>query len=554
MSGEKYLAKHAGLMLILVTAMLTIMPLAYAETPAVPPSGGDVTALTDSGLVRGKVSDDGDVEIYQGIPYAAPPVANLRWAPPQPPAHWSGTRDAFEPGSPCPQTGRLASVNEDCLYLNVWAPREPSRDRLPVIVWIHGGGQLITTGSEYDGSRLVTRGTPVIAVTINYRLNIFAFFAHAELTAEDAAMGSGNYATLDQQFALKWVKRNIANFGGDPDNVTIAGESGGGQAVCILLVSPPAAGLFQRAITESAPCQDQYYPTLTASEAEGMKIASELGCSDVACLRKLPVAVLLAKQTGTAPVGQPATGGGAFPLPIRHAIAFGQFNKVPVMEGSTKDEALFFVPPAYDGVGKKVTEAQYPQIIATLFGEARSQAILEQYPTSNYPTPSYALVAVETDSAENGEATRNRLGACNTELANQLLAPWVPVYAYEFADENDPWPIPLFPLSTGGMKGAGHTSELPYLWKMDVPLSDAQQRLSTTMIKYWTNFAAHGDPNGDGLPAWPKFTSSSPQYMTFRTDRVAADATFRDVHKCKFWSEQGWANLYGSYDAPFPTH
>jgi para-nitrobenzyl esterase len=425
---------------------------------------------------------------------------------------------------------------------------------LPVIVWIHGGTQITTTGSEYDGSWLVTRGTPVIAVTINYRLNIFAFFAHAELTAENPAIGSGNYAALDQQFALQWVTRNIASFGGDPDNVTIAGNSGGGQAVCILLVSPPAAGLFQRAITESAPCQDQYYPTLTASEEAGAKIAAELGCSDVACLRKLPVAAILAKQTGIAPAGQPATGGGAFPLPIRHAIAFGQFNKVPVMEGSARDEALFFVAPAYDGAGKKVTEAEYPQIIAAIFGETRAPAIVEQYPTADYPTPSYALVAVETDSGENGEMTRNRLGACNTELANRLLAPWVPVYAYEFADENAPWPIPLFPLSTGGMKGAGHTSELPYLWKMDVALTDAQQRLSTTMIKYWTNFAAHGDPNGEGLPAWPKFSSSSPQSMTFRTDRVAAESTFRDVHKCKFWFEQGWTNLYGPYDAPFPTH
>jgi para-nitrobenzyl esterase len=325
-------------------------------------------------------------------------------------------------------------------------------DTTQIIAAGHRLDQQITTGSEYDGSWLVTRGTPVIAVTINYRLNIFAFFAHAQLNAEDPTMGSGNYAALDQQFALNWVKRNIANFGGDPYKVTIAGESGGGQAVCILLASPPAAGLFQRAITESAPCQDQYYPTLTASEEAGAKIASKLGCSDVACLRKLPAAAILAKQTGIAPAGQPATGAGAFPLPIRHAIAFGQLNKVPVMEGSTKDEALFFVAPAYDGVGKPVTEAQYPQIITTLFGEGRTPAILEQYPTSNYPTPSYALLAVETDSAENGEATRNRLGACNTELANRLLAPWVPVYAFEFADENAPWPIPLFPLSTGGMK------------------------------------------------------------------------------------------------------
>jgi para-nitrobenzyl esterase len=188
-SGEKYPEKHTGLLLILVTTMLTVVPLAYAETPAAPPIGGYATALTDSGLVRGKVSDGGDVEIYQGIPYAAPPVANLRWAPPQPPAHWSGIRDALMPGSPCPQTGRLASVNEDCLYLNVWVPHKSSRDRLPVIVCIHGGGQQVTTGSEYDGSWLVTRGTPVIAVTINYRLNIFAFFAHAELTAENPRWG-----------------------------------------------------------------------------------------------------------------------------------------------------------------------------------------------------------------------------------------------------------------------------------------------------------------------------------------------------------------------------
>jgi len=332
MSGENYPAINTGRLLIFATAMLTAAPLAWAEAAAVLPSGDYVTAATDSGLVRGKVSDDGDVEVYQGIPYAAPPIANLRWAPPQPPDHWSGVRDALKPGSPCPQTGRLASIDEDCLYLNVWAPHKSSRDKLPVIVWIHGGTQMVTTGSEYDGSWLVTRGTPVIAVTINYRLNIFAFFAHAQLTAENPAIGSGNYAILDQQFALQWVKRNIANFGGDPDNVTIAGNSGGGQAVCILLASPPAAGLFQRAITESAPCQDQYYPTLTASEQAGANVAAELGCSDVACLRKLPAAAILAKQAGIAPIGQPATGGGAFPLPIRHAIAFGQFNKVPVME------------------------------------------------------------------------------------------------------------------------------------------------------------------------------------------------------------------------------
>jgi para-nitrobenzyl esterase len=538
--------------LIMILALLTIVPSAQAAF---------VIASTDAGLVRGTVSDDGKVDVFQGLPYASPPVGNFRWAPPQPVVPWSGIRNALTPGSPCPQTGRLASINEDCLYLNVWGPHNEEAEgrphgRLPVIVWIHGGGQVSTTGSEYDGSRLVTRGQPVIAVTINYRLNIFAFFAHAGLTAEIPDLGSGNYATLDQQYALRWVRKNIANFGGDPDNITIAGESGGAQAVCILLASPPAAGLFQRAISESGPCQWQYYPTRTASEARGAQIAVELGCTQtenadvVACLRDQPTATILAKFSGLGPTAQPAVGGGAFPLPLRHAIAFGRFNMVPIIQGANKDENLFFVAPAYDGRGTPVTQAQYPQIIEQIFGAERTPAILEQYPTSNYRTPSYALTAVLTDSAENGTASRNRIGSCNTHLGNQLLASWVPVYAFEFADENAPFPIPLFPLPTGGMRGAGHTTELPYLWKMNVTLNPAQQRLSDTMIGYWTTFAARGNPNAEGLPTWPRYTNSDQQVISLKPDATSANSNFGEEHKCKFWSEQGFDNLYGPYQTP----
>ena len=204
---------------------------------------------TASGLVRGTTSADGSVAIFQGIPYAAPPVGQLRWAAPQPPAAWSGVRDALQTRSPCPQTGQYASLNEDCLYLNVWAPVRYANKKLPVMVWVHPGGQTSSAANDYNPQRLITHGTPAIFVSFNFRLNIFAFFAHKALTAELPELGSGNYAGLDQQQVLRWVRDNIANFGGDPGNVTIFGQSGGAQGVCVLLASPPAKGLFHKAIS-----------------------------------------------------------------------------------------------------------------------------------------------------------------------------------------------------------------------------------------------------------------------------------------------------------------
>ena len=424
-------------------AWLTACASAVGTTEA--PGSATVIVPTTSGLMRGRVA--GEVDVFKGVPFAAAPLGELRWKAPRPAVAWTGVRDAFEPGSPCPQSGRLASTNEDCLYLNVWAPHGAAKRKLPVMVFLHGGGQRESASHEYNADWLVTRGRPAVYVSLNYRLNIFAFFAHPSLSAEDPVLGSGNYATLDQQQALRWVRDNIASFGGDPGNVTIFGESGGAQAVCVLLASPPARGLFHRAISQSGPCQWQHYPALTASEARGAAIAAELGCREakpLPCLRALPTAAILAKergaQTDTA-AAQPAWGGGAFPLPMREAIASGRFTRVPLMQGSNLDEAMFSLTARYEGRGQPVTPAQYPDIIRQYLGASRVDAVLQHYPLDRYAAPIFALSAVLTDSSM---ITNNRIGLCNLHLANQLASPHVPVYSYVFADRTAPYPCLLY--------------------------------------------------------------------------------------------------------------
>ncbi|MBK5122232.1 carboxylesterase family protein [Burkholderia sp. R-69980] len=530
----------------LVTAQAAIAGFSAPEN-----SAGFVTVSTETGVVRGKVASNDTVEVFVGIPYAAPPVGELRWRAPRPPQPWSGVRDAFDAGSPCPQTGRLASSNEDCLYLNVWAPHRGPRHRLPVMVFIHGGGQRVSAANEYNADRLVTRGAPVVYVSMNYRLNIFAFFAHRSLTAEDPQLGSGNYATLDQQQALRWVQNNIAKFGGDPGNITIFGESGGAQAVCVLLASPPARGLFQKAIVESGPCQWQFFPSLTASEERGADIAAQLGCTDanpLPCLRALPANVILSKERGatTDTAGaQPAWGSGAFPIPVREAIASGRFNRVPLIQGSNRDEAMFDLALRYDGNGNPLTPAQYPVILAQYFGQSRVAAIQRQYPLADYPTPMRALIAVLSDS---GMVTNNRIGLCNLHLANQLASPHVHSYAYEFADGTAPYPAPIFD-APGSQIGAAHTKELSYLFHQS-ELAPAQQKISDAMIGYWTNFATKGDPNGKNLPNWPVYKDDQQWVMKFDTNSVSADTDFYVRHQCAFWAEQGYALLSGPYPTP----
>jgi len=544
-------ARRAALTALISGAALWLSTPAPVGAQSAPASGQNfVTASTAAGSLRGRLSDDGTVVVFKGIPYAAPPVGELRWKAPRPPVPWPGVRDAFDAGSPCPQTGRLASTNEDCLHLNVWTPHRRARQKLPVMVFLHGGGQRLSAGHEYNADWLVTRGTPVVYVGINYRLNIFAFYAHKDLSAEDPELGSGNYAALDQLQALRWVRDNIASFGGDPKNVTIFGESGGAQAVCVLLASPAARGLFHRAISQSAPCQWQFYPSLTASEEKGAELAAQLGCTQpnpLPCLRSLPTSAVLAKESGATrdtAAAQPSWGGGVFPLRMREAMASGRFLKVPLMQGSNRDEALFQLAARYDGAGKPVTADQYPTILGQLLGASRAPAVQAQYPLSNYASPIHALTAALTDS---GMVTNNRIGLCNLHLANQLASPHVPVFAYEFADATAPYPAPIFE-APGNLAGAGHTKELSYLFHQS-ELTPDQRRISDLMIRYWTNFAAKGNPNGKGLPPWPAYKPDQQMVMKFESSGAAADAELYTRAKCRFWAEQGFSTLAG----PYPT-
>jgi para-nitrobenzyl esterase len=282
-----------------------------------------------------------------------------------------------------------------------------------------------------------------------------------------------------------------------------------------------------------------------------VEVAAELGGTapdPVPCLRSLPASAILAKEQGatTDTAGaQPAWGGGAFSVPMREAMASGRFARVPLMQGFNRDEALFQLATRYDGSGQPVTAEHYPQILATYFGQSRVAAVQEKYPLSNYSSPLYALSAALTDT---GMITNNRIGLCNLHLANQLAAPHGPVYSYEFADRTAPYPAPIFE-APGNLAGAAHTKELSYLFHQN-ELTPAQQRISDMMIRYWTNFAARGDPNEGGLPAWPVYEPDQQMVMTFGADAVGADADLYVRSQCKFWAEQGFGTLAGPYPTP----
>src|SRR5215472_8615320 len=387
---------------------------------------------TDLGPVRGAAT--GTMQEFLGIPYAAAPVGDLRWRQPQDHERWNGVRDATSFAPHCPQVATpygTASTTEDCLFLNVFTPPKTNEGRphlLPVMFWIHGGGFVVGESDGYDPSNLVAQN--VIVVTINYRIGELGFLAHSALTAESSAGASGNYGLLDQQAALRWVQRNIRAFGGNPDNVTIFGESAGGLSVHAQLASPLAAGLFHKAIVESGAYSLQQ-PPLSAAEANGAAFAASAGCADqsAACLRSLPVATILAHQPGGTMV--PNLDGFVLPLTVGAAFFAGQFNLVPVIEGSNHDEWRLFVAQTEATTGTPLTAAGYIPAIAATLGVpvAAAVAIAATYPLAAYPSPSVALGAVGTDA----------IFACNARVSAQLLSQQkLPTYQYEFNDPNAP--------------------------------------------------------------------------------------------------------------------
>jgi para-nitrobenzyl esterase len=513
--------------------------------PGAPPGGEPPLVVhTEDGAVRGTLEEGH--RLFQGIPYAAPPVGDLRFRPPAPVEPWDDVRDATEPGSPCPQlqneVNPTTSTDEDCLSLNVTTPAglDGRRGALPVMVWIHGGAWLTGAGSEYDASTLAVDGD-VVVVTINYRLGPLGFLAQRDLSAQNGDVASGSAALLDQQAALRWVERNIAAFGGDPRTVTVFGESAGASSVCVQLTSPTARGLFDRAIAQSYSCTGTYDDLATA-ETEGDQVAAAVGCAagtDVAaCLREVGVEELLRAWPGGAFV----VGGSALPVQPAEAIAAGERARVPVVHGNNRDEATLFtplIPLVSTGAppSPTLTAEEYAAELTARFGD-RAGTVLARYPADAYPSPLRALAAVDSDAG-------NPLSTCAHADAHEALsaAPWpARVYAYQFRDRTAP-PLVDFPFP-GYPEDAQHATELPYLFPglFGAPLTPEQQELSATMVRYWTTFAATGDPNGRGVPGWPRHRDSGDvQGLDLASAGGIGPVDVAAESNCAFWASMAQA-------------
>lgn len=483
---------------------------------------------TDAGPARGSI--DGGIATFRGIPYAAPPTGDLRWAPPHPARPWSEPRDAAAPGPMCAQNGLelgRPSLDEDCLTLEVTRPAAGRTGR-PVLVWVHGGSHKDGSGSLYGASRLARAGDAVV-VTINYRLGAFGWFAHPSLP------GAENLGLADQQAALQWVQRNAAAFGGDPNNVTLAGESGGGAAVCAQLASPAADGLFAKAIIQSADCTATWSPERSSAprprdlaERRGRAVADRLGCPDPAtaapCLRSKSVAEIRQASDDGEGVG-PSTGTTLLPVDPARALAAGQLRAVPTLIGFNRDEERFRIYGEELGSGRPTTTTDLRTEVDRIAGP-RAAAVHAAYPCADDSCAATTLAELLT--------ARNY--AHGVVAAAERLSERAPTFAYEFADPHPPWfralPPARFP------PGAYHTAELSYLFDVDwtEPLAPHQRALSDQMIGYWTRFARHGDPGGQGAPSWAAYTGpTSAQTLAPGPDGIRPATDLAERHRLRLW-------------------
>ena len=458
----------------------------------------------DTGAIEGKAN--GPVRAFLGIPYAAPPVGELRWKSPAPPAKWSGVRAATEFGAACMQ-GRPYSdmvfrdpgISEDCLSLNVWTPAKNPKANLPVMVWIHGGGFMAGASSEprQDGGMLATHG--VVVVSMNYRLGIFGFLVLPELTAESDKKAAGNYGLLDQVAALEWVHRNIAAFGGDPANVTIFGESAGSFSVSALMASPLAKGLFHKAIGESGAAFSStvlpFEPMATRSKKDSEFVATALRVKSLSELRALPAQKIVEasfKEEIKGPRFNPDIDGYFLPEQVSAIFAEGKQNDVPLLAGWNHDEGSFQAVPGQSTLDTLKATASKD------FG-AKAGEFLRLYPATNDAQAKRALKDLAGD--------RSIAWSTWQWLEAQAATGKQPVYRYRF--DNPPPPDPNSP-----DRGAYHSAEIEYVFgtldsKAGLIWRPDDRLLSDLMQKYWANFAAGGNPNGPGLPQWPAYRQSS---------------------------------------------
>lgn len=456
----------------------------------------------DGGYISGAVNSAGDIRIFKGIPFAAPPVGALRWKAPKPVNPWSGVKlcDKFGPSpmqaKPAPFSMWSAEflipkepISEDCLYLNVWTGAESGKDKRPVLVWIYGGG-FSSGGSAvpiYDGEAMAKKG--IIFVSINYRVGIFGFFAHPELTKESGHNASGNYGLMDQVAALKWVQANIAAFGGDPGNITIAGQSAGSMSVNCLVASPLAKNLFEKAIAESGASFISRNATLKKAEEDGTKIMQSLNASTLGQLRTLPAEELMKKGQD---VRGPVIDGYVLPDAIINIFAQGKENKVALLTGWNEDEGLLFGP---------VKKAETFQKDATGTYDAEAQTFLQFYPSGSDSEAAVSQLKLSRDQI---------FGVQNYTWANIASSQGAKVYVYRFTHK---------PPATGEYVkyGAFHTGEVPYAYDnlqfVNRPWQPVDHELATIISSYWANFAKNGDPNGPGLPEWTSYNTADKEIM-----------------------------------------
>jgi para-nitrobenzyl esterase len=530
------------------------------EAAAVPPPAApDAGTPEDSGIQRGTTisltsgkiegSAEGGARRFLGIPYAEPPVGALRWKAPVKSAGWSTVRQATEFGGRCAQTASLqagsGTDNEDCLYLNVWTPDPAPEKPLPVMFWIHGGGNQNGSTSDsvptlspprlfYDGQSFAANHD-VVLVSVNYRLGVFGYLAHPALSAEGSP--SGNQGLLDQRMALEWVRDNIAAFGGDPGNVTIFGESAGARNVCFHVVSPGSRALFHRAISQSGDCTGKI-PTRAEAEVQAVNYVAALGCSQVAdvlaCLRGKPVSELMIPEqlTGAAPDPVPGGSGysGGTPLwefrPVvdgtvipkmpRELFAEGAIAKVAYLMGTNTEEGalshLTALPVA--------TEAEYLLALERRFGSFGSR-VAAAYPASEFATPNAALIRVSTDS---------RYACAVQDFAARAARAGLSVYAYNF---DLPYAIP----GLGAALGPAHAAELTFIFNSLAPEQwpAGHQAISELMQGYWSRLARSGDPNGGGAPQWEAFSPERGNRLNLDLDPNPVEA-FR-AERCALWNE-----------------
>jgi para-nitrobenzyl esterase len=510
----------------LLTAIVCCLSHAQGILDSVQADAADPIVTVTGGQIRGRSLPHAGAQ-FLGIPYAQPPVGDLRWHEPVPTRSWDGVRDAKEFGAPCAQLVAgdwnrhdAATSHEDCLYLNVLTPQwPPSKEHWPVMFWIHGGANTGGTPSSalYKDGTLVQHG--VVLVTVNYRLGIFGFFAHPELTRESSHHASGNYALMDQIAALHWVHDNIAKFGGDPENITVFGQSAGALDTGLLMTSPLANNLFHRAIAESGTVLlSSDAPTLAQAEQRGKDFANSLKVppakNALKYLRTLPAADLMQAtrtpgnsglQTG------PVIDGWVLPRSPTEVFAAGEEAPIPFIVGNNTTE--FAIPASPDQLRKDIGE---------IYGELAPRA-LQVYGLANGASgttdPLYGPAA--------GQWSADLIFRCPaTAVAAWHTAARHATYEYQFERA-----IPGREAS-----GAAHSADLPYVWgyfpkggNIGGVFGDTDHKLADLMENYWTTFAKSGNPNRDGLPPWPEYDGSQ-AYVAFTEDgKAAAEKELRQV-------------------------